>query len=296
MFKKTIRKTYNKSPILRNFLFTPLFIKKHLYIPNLKNPRTYNEKINYRKKDPQNPLFSICADKIRAKEYVAEKIGPEIIIPNYYVGESIDFDTMKGIISEKGDCFLKANHNSGPVHLLTRESTDEEIHAAVQSVQEQLTIDFGKLVNEPWYSDIKRGVLVEKKLPPQDGESDIRDYKFHVFQKKDGTFETLCAIDIDRNSNWSRSIFDKNFNYINLSMTVPNIKTAIHKPENYEEMYQLACFLAKPFSYSRIDFYNIYGNIYFGEITFAPGSGSIKFLSKNHDLWLGNLWQGDPRY
>src|SRR5690625_397718 len=78
---------------------------------------------------------------------------------------------MKQIIEEKGDCFLKANHNSGPVLLLTTNSTDEEIRSAVENVQQQLAVDFGELANEPWYSDIKRGILVEKRLPPKKGKA-----------------------------------------------------------------------------------------------------------------------------
>src|SRR5690625_6672509 len=87
-------------------------MKTNHYLPDFKKPKTYNEKRNLRKRDPKHPLFSICADKIRAKEYVAEKIGQEIIIPNYYVGENIDFDTMKQIIEEKGDCFRSEEHTS----------------------------------------------------------------------------------------------------------------------------------------------------------------------------------------
>src|SRR5690625_6249858 len=113
------RKIYRNSKLARRFWFWLNFIRKNHYIPNFKNPKTYNEKVNFRKNNPKNPLFSLCADKIKAKEYVAEKISPDIIIPNYYVGKSIDFGTMKQIIQEQGDCFLKANHNSGTVHLLT---------------------------------------------------------------------------------------------------------------------------------------------------------------------------------
>src|SRR5690625_2636270 len=170
LFRKIRRKLYRNSPSLRKAWFLLQFIKDNRYIPNFKAPRTFNEKTNVRKLDPKNPLFSICADKIRAKEYVAKEISPDIIIPNYYVGETIDFNTAKQIVLEKGDCFLKANHNSGPVHLLTSKSSDEEIHFVVEDVQRQLAIDFGALSNESWYSEIERGVLVEKRLPPEEGE------------------------------------------------------------------------------------------------------------------------------
>src|SRR5699024_6194925 len=131
-----------------------------------------------------------------------------------------------------------------------------------EDVQRQLTVDFGEFVNEPWYSDIERGVLVEKRLPPEEGESDIRDYKFHVFKQKHGSFKAFCAIDFDRTENHSRSFFDKNFNWINLRSHVPSIYTRIEKPASYEKMWHMAETLAGPFSYARIDFYNISGKIY----------------------------------
>lgn len=297
LLRKIRRKVYWSSPLLQRGWFWWQFVRNNHYFPDFKNPKTYNEKVNCRKREPKNPLFSICSDKIRAKEYVTEKIGPEIIIPNYYVGENIDFETLKRIIKEKGDCLLKANHNSGPVHLLTTGSSDEEIHFSVKDIQRQLNVDFGKRVNEPWYSNIKRGVLVERRLPPEKGESDIRDYKFHIFKQKDGSFKAFCAIDFDRGLNHSRSFFDQEFNWLNLSTYKPNIFTSIEKPKNYALMLSHATNLAQPFSYARVDFYNINGNIYFGEITFAPGSGLLdKFQSKKHDLWMGNLWQEDPRY
>src|SRR5690554_82174 len=215
--KKLIRKLYRSSPLLRKWWFFFQFIKNNKYIPNFKNPKTYNEKINFRKNDPKNPLFSICADKIKAKEYVAEQISPDIIIPNYYVGESITFEQMKAILAEHGDCLLKANHNSGPVHLLTKQSTDAEIKAAVDSTLEQLTDDFGERVNEPWYSDIQRGLLVEKRLDPEPGESDIRDYKFHVFKQNDDTFKIVVSVDFDRSGNHTRSFYNENFEWLPFS-------------------------------------------------------------------------------
>lgn len=294
--KQILRILYRNSALLRRWWFWLSFVKNNRYIPNFKNPKTYNEKINHRKNDPKHELFSICADKIAAKDYVAEQISPDIIIPNYYVGESITFEQMKAIIAEHGDCLLKANHNSGPVHLLTTESTDAEIKSAVDSTLEQLKVDFGKLQNEPWYSDIKRGVLVEKRLDPQPGESDIRDYKFHVFKQNNGGYIVILEVHFDSGWNHNISYFNDDLEWIPLTIELPNIRRTIEKPENYNLMLEYAKKLAEPFTYVRADFYNVEGNIYFGELTFAKTGGAGIFLHKMYDLWMGNLWQGDPRY
>lgn len=212
------------------------FVRRNKYWPNFKSPKTYNEKINYRKNNARHDLFSVCSDKIAAKDWVAEKIGKEYVIPNYFVGELIESETIKKIIAQEGGCLLKANHNSGPVKLLTEESSDAEIDAACNDVNQQLKHDFGERVNEPWYSKIRPRILVEKRLHPEKGESNIRDYKFHVFRKNDSDFEIFVAIDFDRGQNHSRSFFDSDFNYMNLSTYVPSVITKISKPKNYDLM------------------------------------------------------------
>lgn len=290
-----IRKIFKKITLLRKVWFWIRFVKNNRYIPDFKNPKTYNEKINFRKRDPRNPLFIICADKVKAKEYVSERISSEIIIPSYYVGDSIDLDQMKAIIAEYGDCFLKANHNSGAVYLLTTNSTESEIQAAVDSVSEQLKDDFGLLVNEPWYSDIQRKVLVEMRLRPSPGEVDIRDYKFHVFKQLDGGFKIFLEVHYDQMWNHNISYFTEDLKWLPITIEYPNIVTQVEAPANYGVMLEYARKLAEPFSYARVDFYNVDGAIYFGELTFAKTSGAAVFINRMYDLWLGNFWQGDPR-
>ncbi|WP_312478918.1 ATP-grasp fold amidoligase family protein [Stutzerimonas nitrititolerans] len=290
-----IRKVLKKITLLRKIWFWIRFIKNNRYIPDFKNPKTYNEKINFRKRDPRNPLFSICADKVKAKEYVSDRISSEIIIPSYYVGDSIDLDQMKAIIAEYGDCFLKANHNSGAVYLLTTSSTESEIQAAVDSVSEQLKDDFGLLVNEPWYSNIQRKVLVEMRLRPSPGEVDIRDYKFHVFKQLDGGFKIILEVHYDQKWNHNISYFTEDLKWLPITIEYPNIVTQVEAPANYGVMLEYARKLAEPFSYVRVDFYNVNGAIYFGELTFAKTSGAAVFINRMYDLWLGNFWQGDPR-
>lgn len=290
-----IRKVLKKITLLRKIWFWIRFIKNNRYIPDFKNPKTYNEKINFRKRDPRNPLFSICADKVKAKEYVSDRISSEIIIPSYYVGDSIDLDQMKAIIAEYGDCFLKANHNSGAVYLLTTNSTESEIQAAVDSVSEQLKDDFGLLVNEPWYSNIQRKVLVEMRLRPSPGEVDIRDYKFHVFKQLDGGFKIILEVHYDQKWNHNISYFTEDLKWLPITIEYPNIVTQVEAPANYGVMLEYARKLAEPFSYVRVDFYNVNGAIYFGELTFAKTSGAAVFINRMYDLWLGNFWQGDPR-
>jgi hypothetical protein len=298
--RKIVNLICSKSKLARELRYNISFIRATGYVPSFKNPKTYNEKINYRKNNPKNELFSVCSDKIKSKEYVAQKLSSDYIIENYYVGDSITVEKIKEILADKGDLLLKANHNSGPVYLITTEATDDEITRKVYDVNNQLKVDYGKQLNEPWYSDIKRGVLVEKRLSPQEGETDVRDYKFHVFKQNDGSFKIIVQIDFERSGNHSRSFFDDELNWLPFYTLYADtgvcIKTSIKMPKNYDLMLTAAKKLAEPFSYVRVDLYNVDGAIYFGELTFAQGSGRSGLTNKGYDLWLGRLWQGDPSH
>ncbi|OOF20252.1 glycosyltransferase [Salinivibrio sp. IB872] len=289
-----MKETLKKVGFIRNLYFWLRFVYNNRYIPNFKNPRTYNEKVNYRKKNANHPLFSTCADKIAVKDYVASKIGEKYIIPTLFTGSCITVKKARSLLEEHGDCLLKANHNSGPVYLLTTDMTQVDLKAACDDVNHQLTIDFGKYQREPWYSEIKPQVLVEKRIYPENGEKDLKDYKFHVFKQGDNGHKILLHVDYDRSTNHNRSFFDEGLNWIPFSMKYPCVKSSIDEPDNYEEMLYLSKVLSEPFTYVRVDFYNVGGKIYFGEMTFAHENGRGDFSSKEHDLWMGNLWQGDP--
>lgn len=270
------------------------FLRNNKYFPDFKKPKTYNEKVNFRKENPQNKLFSICSDKIRVKDYVSRKVGDEIIIPSYYVGRNINKKIVLDVLHKYKSCVLKANHNSGHVYFFDEETDEEFIEHAILNIKEQLQKDFGKRFNEPWYSEIERGVLLEKRLYSGAIDEPIKDYKFYMFKQPCGNFKFIVGVFFDRGKNISASYFDEELNYLALSFDFANIYTSLEKPKNYAQMVEVAKKLAEPFSHVRVDLYNINGKIYFGELTFADGSGIAPFGSYQQDLWFGNLWHGDP--
>jgi hypothetical protein len=286
---------YRKFSILRKIWHYLSFYKHNGYFYSLRKPITYNEKVQLRKSSPQNPLFSTCADKLAVKSWVAEKGFADIVIENYFSGSEISFDTLKDIIRDKGDVLLKANHNSGPVYLLTTSCDDKQIRKACDDVNKQLKVDYGKLKNEPWYSDIIPQVLVEKRLSPEKGDKDLKDFKFHVFRQENGELHIILHIDFDRSTFHHRSFFDVKGNWLPFGVKYPTLITAITLPKNYNRMVEIVKNLASEFSYARVDLYNINGNIYFGELTFAHGGGGEAFSSETYDMWFGYLWQLDPR-
>ncbi|TLF48579.1 glycosyltransferase [Halomonas urmiana] len=272
------------------------FISRLHYLPNFKQPSTYNEKINFRKRHYASELFVLCSDKVKVKEYVAEKLGDEIVIDTLYVGESLAPEQLRSLIEEQGAVVVKPNHNSGAVFILERDASDAQLREACDTVTAQLRKDYGTTKREPWYSDIAPRLLVERKLPVKPGEAAL-DYKFHVFQQGKGQAPVVILhVDFDRFTNHSRSYFTEALEWLPFSVKYPSIYQRIERPENYATMLEIARTLAEPFSYVRVDLYNLQGRIFFGEMTFAHESGFGVFTSRAYDLWMGNLWKGDPRY
>lgn len=235
----------------------------------------------------------VCADKIAAKDYVAQTAGAEYVNPNLYTGRTITPDTLATLIKKHDSVFLKANHNSGPVMNLDKNSSIQDLEAACKEIEKQLHIDYGKLVNESWYSKITPSVLVERRLFDRASTKQIEDYKFHVFNNSGQEQIIIVDIHYDRFSNYHhRSLFDVDLNYLNISIRYPSIITKIAGLENYDEMVEVARKLSKPFSYVRVDLYSVNSKTYFGELTFAQGGGYSSMRPPAADYWLGSLWRG----
>lgn len=263
-----------------------IFRKKTGYKPNLKDPKSFNEKIIYKKRKDRNPLLPITADKERVRKYIKKVLGKEeaekILIPLIHVTdkpETIPFEKLpKNFI-------IKANHASGR-NIIVRDGKFDK-KEIIKKCKEWLKMPYrlGKL--EWAYQPIKRKIIIEKLITDKNGNIP-RDYKFFVFNGKC----KLVQIDFDRRTKdkeHTRSLYDGNWNYIDASLKYPQGKR-VKKPTNFNEMKSLAEKLGNSFNFIRADFYSVGEKIRFGEITHYPGSGREYFKPKLLDFELGKEW------
>ncbi|EPR5033441.1 ATP-grasp fold amidoligase family protein [Vibrio alginolyticus] len=277
----------------RSLAFAKRFILANNYIPKISRPKTYNEKVLHRKKYSNASKFSQYADKILVKDHVEKLVSSKIVIPTLYTGESISVDLTNDLLKKHKGLVLKANHNSGPVYVIDDKISQNKLASIVEDLNSQLKVDYGATKGETWYSQIEPKILIEERLYDENGANDLKDFKFHVFKQNSGEAKVVLHVDFDRNTNHTRSFFDEHLNWLPFSLEKPCIHTDLKKPNNFEEMVVIARKLAEPFSYARVDLYNVSGKIYFGEMTFAHGSGCEKFSSIHYDKWLGSLWVFD---
>ena len=276
--------------ILTNYYFEKKSFKKNLgYKLNLKNPRSFNEKVVYKKIHDRNPLLTRTADKYSVRSYVkevlGEKEGEKILIPLLYVT-----DKPKTIPFEKlpKDFVIKANHGSG-WNIIVRNGkyNKKEI---IKKCEAWLNTPFGLEKMEWAYKDIKRKIVIEEFIQDEKGKSP-KDYKFFVFHGKC----KMIQVDSDRFEEHTRSLFDENFNYLDMSLKFKQGKK-IKPPKKYKEMKKLAEKIVEKFEFARIDLYTTKNKIYLGEITHYPETGNGLFTPIKKDRELGKNWKIKRNY
>lgn len=259
------------------------FKKRLGYSCNLKNPQTFNEKIQWLKLNDHNPLYPKLIDKVGVKKIVADVIGEEYVIPTLYGGYSrfddIPFEKLPN------QFVIKCNHDAASV-IVCKDKNKFDYEKAKKKIKCALNTNYYHYDGKQWgYKNIKPQVFVEKFM--QDGnKDDLCDYKFMMFNG-----ECKCVfVCADRNSGLRVNFYDVNWNLLPFTRHYPNTDYEIPKPQNLEKMLgiakKLASVLENPFV--RIDLYDINDNIYFGEYTFYPGGGFEDFTPLEWDYKMGS--------
>lgn len=251
-----------------------------------KEPITFNQKIQFRKLYDSNPLYSICADKYRVREYVKEKIGEEYLIPLYLVTDKLTEEQWEKL---PNSFVAKANHNSGPVQIV-KDKIKANKKEIIRELNNQLKLDYGILSMEKYYSDIPRKIIVEKFLKDNE-RTMLQDIKVHCFNdgKKRRYFFDLCSRE-SVDGKVKSTIYDENWNNLKITNAVLD-ENKYEKPKNFEKLLKVIKELSEDFEYVRVDLYNIDEKIYFGELTFCESSGFGKFTDEKWDYKFGSYWK-----
>ncbi len=254
---------------------------------NLNKPVSFNEKLQWLKLYDRNPEYVKMVDKVLVKDYVADIIGKEYIIPTIGIYDSfddIDFDELP-------DQFvLKCNHDSGSV-VICHDRSKFDVKKARRKLTKRLKTDAFYWGREWPYKLVERKIFAEQYM--EDNESnELKDYKLMCFNGK-----VKCSfVGSERFTEDGLKItfFDKDWKEMPFERHYPKSKLEIKKPLNYDEMVDLAEKLSKNIPFVRIDFYEVGEKLFFGEITFFPGSGWEEFTPSEWDETLGN-WIKLPR-
>lgn len=237
------------------------------YWPNLKTPRSYNEKILWLALHYKNPLIAQCTDKWEMKKYVAEKIGKQYVVPPIAVYEDLN-DIVWDELPQKFVAKSTAGWGNKQVKIVKKkEYMNESVFKA--SVAEWLYPWNTYYYNNMCITDekIKPRIIFEELLG--DGEDSIMDYKFYCSYGK----VNFALVVADRNGKKQKRAFMDVETWEPLPVRRRGVHKASHveKPEQLSEMLEIARKLSEDIPMVRVDLYNVDGNIYVGEMTFSPG-------------------------
>ncbi len=284
MFKFIIDKVLCLITIISPTLNTKILFKRRFGIKiNLKNPKTFNEKISWMKlyEYPNKKIYSECADKVLVRDYVRKLGLEEILIPQIGI-----YNTAKDInFSELPNSFvLKWNFGWG-YNIICKSKEDLDINKTINKLNKWEKSKFYLKSSEMHYKNIDKKIICEKYIG--NGKSLPDDYKIYCFNGK-AEYVMVCS---ERESEHTKfCFFDRDWNLCRInkqSLRFPKNYT-ITKPKNMDKMFKYADLLSKEFKFVRVDLYNVDGKIYFGELTFTPSSGLDLGYTKKGDILLGS--------
>lgn len=269
------------------------FLMKHFYIhtlkkdfkkamgvyPDLENPKTFSEKIQWLKLHYRDPIMTDCVDKFKVRGIVADIIGQEHIIPTYGIYKHSDEVKLSDLPNE---FVLKPNHMSNKVIVCTdKELLDWE--EASSLLDTWMGENYYYLAGEWVYKDIPPRIICEKFL-----HGKIIDYKFFCFHGVPKLINIMTDYKMGDRL-YQEAFYDMDFRLLPISQKAKSCNETFPMPPHFEEMKAIARKLSENFPFVRVDLYDIEDQVYFGELTFFPANGMEPFYPPEYDYQLGDM-------
>ena len=233
--KKIVKKL---TMVLPDSLYIRLKYFQHFKkFPNLRNPKTFNEKLQWLKLHDRNPEYTKMVDKYEAREYIKEKIGEEYLIPLLGVWDSfdeIDFDSLPQ------QFVLKCTHDSGGL-VICKDKSKLDIESARKKINKSLKNNYYWQGREWPYKNVKPRIIAEKYMVDEEtkrrtGIECLVDYKFFCFNGE----PKIMYYSMDKAEDPRTDFFDMEYNHLKMRMKDPNSDEIPLKPQGFEEMKALA--------------------------------------------------------
>lgn len=258
-----------------------LYLRKFRKVANFRNPKTFNEKINWRKLYQRDPRIVIFADKLAVKDEITKLIGEQYIIPTLWSGDDAEDIPFPDLAPPY---VIKTNHGCGDsIFVRSSENVDKQnickkINAANQK-------KYGVERCEWAYQHIPHKILVERMLFMPDGNVPD-DHKFFVYNGK----VHFVQFDTGRSGAHEMAFFDREWTKLPFTKGNPRTEHYIPKPQHYDLMIELAEKIGIQFDFVRVDLYNLPEGVFFGEATFYPAGGLGLFHPSEWDAKVGEPW------
>ena len=258
------------------------FHRYHGRWPNLRRPRTFNEKILYRSIYDRRELFHVLSDKLAVRDYVSARAGDAVAIPEVLFSTRSP-DSL--LTAQLPRCFvMKSNHGQGHTYMHGRVDVEVDRRRLAALAKKWLKYDNYERRGQWCYKGIEKTVFVEEHLSA--GGPPPNDCKFFCF---DGV-PRMIEVGTDRFSGLRRAFYDPEWHRQEFDFADPPILYEVPRPPNLEQMLDIAARLARGLDFIRVDLYDLGDRVAFGEMTCLPQNGCGRFNPVSWDLKLGRHW------
>ena len=248
---------------------------------DLKNPKTFNEKLQWIKLNDRKDIYTTMVDKYEAKKYVAQRIGEKYVIPLLGVWENVNDIDFAALPNQ---FVLKTTHDSGAL-VICKDKKTLDIKEAKKRLNHFLKRRYYDCNREWPYKNVKPRIIAEAYMEDSTYR-ELRDYKFFTF----GGVPKVLYIAQGRGKGEPTvaDFFDMDFNHLPFTIDHDMADVPPEKPECFEEMKRLAAILSEGTPQLRVDFYEVDGRVYFGEMTFFHCSGMEEFHPEEWNKTFGD--------
>ena len=258
-----------------------VFPKYMGYPLNLENPKTFSEKLQWLKLNYRNPIQIIMVDKYEAKHFIAKHVGEQYVIPTLAVWDSVEDIDIDALPNQ---FVLKITHDSGGI-VICKDKSTFDFEAAKAKLRASLRQDYSRIAREWVYQNVPRRIIAEEYISEL-GNDDLLDYKMYSFHGEP-KLTVVCSNRFSKTGT-RMNFYDMDWNSMGIHFGhYPPLPTEFPKPDTYGEMLQVAAELSKVCPFLRVDFYEIKGRLYIGELTLFPGAGFERFRPISRDYELG---------
>ena len=250
---------------------------------NLKNPKEYNEKLQWLKLNDRKPEYSTMVDKYEVRGYIEELLGDKYLIPCLGIYDSVDDIDIDAL----PDRFvLKCTHDSGSVEIC-KDKSSFDIEGARHRLSQAMKRNYYATYREWPYKYVKPRIIAEGYLEGDGG--DLKDYKVMCFNGEAKIIEVHENRFVEGKVH-TQTFYDREWNIVPLTQVeTVTVDRPSERPRQLEEILRLSELIAKNMYHARIDWYIEGDKIYFGEITFFDGSGFESFSTPEMERMLGDM-------
>lgn len=264
------------------------FLRRKKQWLNLRDPKTFNQKIQWLKLYYRRPLMRQLANKYEVREYVESRVGESVLtklIAVYDSPDEIRWDALPNQFA------MKVAHGSA-LNILCRDKDKLDRRDAVEKLRRWCATDSPSFEHlKEWaYGESRKCIIVEELMIAEDGQFPC-DYKFFCFNGE----PRFVQVDCGRFTDHRRDLFDLDWQRMPFEFHYPNSQQPIAAPPRLDDMVDIARALSSGFPFVRIDLYALGQRIIFGEVTFYPEGGLGWFKPERYDRIIGEMLKLPPR-